>query len=277
MPSLLDTIKQNSQPQQAGMEDNTSLAATLQRAKSGKQVSGSAPVSNIGEQVANQDTNAQLQQVGQQAQVQNLAAGQQQQQVAQQGQQQATEIQQGRNANQMQARLKTNELLQGLEQAGQTLDQDKKNAQMEQLGFNLAMQDKTYTDQLQREGAKQRLNDRTSFADAAARQSLGDGLDIFQQQLGGKNLIAANDREFTRALAQMDMDSAMQMANNAAKAAQIQGTASAVGGIADAGIKGWSDYNKQQSTARLATTAPATQPSAGAGNPRVQNVLKEQD
>lgn len=238
MASLLDTLRNNmTQPaQKQGVSDTTNLAATLQRAKSGKAVAPGMAMSNLGEQAAVQATNAELGQAQQQGQLAAVGAEQQAENIASQGQQQITEVGQQRTGNQIQSRLQTNQLFNELESSGKELDLQKDRAKLEQLATNLALQDKKYVANLQQEGAKKRLNDKTAFADEVARTSLGNGLDIFKQQLGNKSIAGASNREFSKALAEMDINAAMEMAKQSAKAQSTAQKYGALGGLASAGI-----------------------------------------
>lgn len=237
MPNLLDAIRGNSQPQKAGVTDETQKLQTLLRAKSGKAISsGPTLSSNLQESQAVDQTNAQLGQVAAQAGLQQQGLQQQQQQAQQSEQLQSAEIAQGRQFDTMQTRLKTDALLSEFERNKGQLDLNRERANVEQLGTGIRLSDKQYTDNLQREGQKSRLDDEITFKEELLRTQLGDQQEIMEKNLGNKGILEANDREFQKSLAQMGIDDAWSMFRAQQRADQQKAMWTGIGSIATAGI-----------------------------------------
>lgn len=269
MANLLDTIRQNSQPQQAGVTDETQKLQTLLRAKSGKASSGSAVgASNLGEQQAVVDTNTQLQsQVAPAAAIQAQSLAGQQQAQQQQEQLQTSEIEQSRKFDTIQNRLKTESLLSEFERNKGQIDLNRDRANAEQLGQQIRLQDKQYTDNLSREGAQARLNDSLSFNKAIARSTFGDAEEILQKGLKGKSVLDANDREFSKSLAQMGIEDAWGMFRADQRASQQRamwtGIGSVVGAAAGAAGKSGPSPSAAAPSGDLTTTASTSSYGSG--------------
>jgi len=233
MANLLQALQQ----QQPQMEDTTSGLATLLRAKSGKAVSGpSTALSTQQEQAAVAQTAQAMQPVQEAAQTQQLAQEQQQREVQQRAGQQQEEIAQAREANKMQTQLRTDQLLQELEQGRGRIDLGKFQSNLEQIGFNLRLDNKEYVDNLQRQGDRARLNSRIQFEQQLALSTLADNKSILERQLGNRSVLEANDREFTKRMADMGVQNAWEIINNDIKSAKEIGQVQAVGGLITTGI-----------------------------------------
>lgn len=242
MANLLDALK----PQ---MQDTTSGLATLLRAKSGKAVAGpSTALSTQQEQAALAQTAQAMQPVEAAAETQAMAQEQQAREVEQRAGQQQTEIAQSREANRMQTQLRTDQLLQDLEQGRGKMDLARYQSNLEQVGFNLRLDNKEYVDNLQREGARARLNDRVQFEKQLALSALANNKEILEKQLGNKSVLAASDREFAKRMAEMGVQNAWQILNNDIKAAQEIGQAQAVGGLITSGISAYGQYKSPSPT-----------------------------
>lgn len=242
MANLLDALK----PQ---MQDTTSGLATLLRAKSGKAVAGpSTALSTQQEQAALAQTVQAMQPVEAAAETQAMAQEQQAREVEQRAEQQQTEIAQAREANRMQTQLRTDQLLQELEQGRGKMDLARYQSNLEQVGFNLRLDNKEYVDNLQREGARARLNDRVQFEKQLALSTLANNKELLEKELGNRSVLAASDREFSKKLAEMGIQNAWQILNNDIKAAQEIGQAQAVGGLITAGVSAADKYLDSRST-----------------------------
>lgn len=224
MANLLETIKQNRDQlagQQAPMTDETQKTQTLLRAKSGRAASGGeAPASSLQEQVANSATTGQLQGIGSQVQLQQKAD-----ETAAAGQQQAAqtarnEIDQAKRFNTIQNNMKANSILNDLSRDRGALDLDKERGRLEQATFILAMQDKQYTDQLQDIGRRNRLDDQTVFKNEMARIAFQDNLDLLKTKLGNQDVISASDRDFKKAMSDLSIEDAVQIASTEGKYAE---------------------------------------------------------
>lgn len=252
--NLLDTIRNNSQAMQKpqGVTDQTQQLGTLLRAKTGKSVGGSAVgPSNLGEQQAVVQTNQTLQnEVAPQAAVQQ--AGLQAQQAGQQqsfnAQQQ--DITQNRKFDNIQTQMKTNSLLQDLEQSKGKVDAAQYQANVEQLGTNLRLQNQQYVDNLKREGDRARLDDENTFKEQMTATTFDNAQVILQDNLHNKSILDASDDDFHKAVSAMGVDDAYAMMRAQMQASDTAGFYQAAGAAAQSGIGAYGSYaNKQDKQA----------------------------
>lgn len=235
MPSLLDAIQRNTQPQQVGEQDETGKLATLLRAKSGKAVSGAAPTSSLGEQQQNVQTNQQLGQVAQQGQAQQT--GLQAANTAQNAEMatQKSAIAQQNRFNTVQNKMDTSRLLDQYAQDKGNLSLAQDKAKAAQVGFNLRMQNQQYVDQLQREGNQARLNNDLNFKTELAKQTFGDNEDLFKKQLAGKSILDMSQQDFGKTLGTMTADQAYQVFHNAMNTDKERAMYTGIGDIVSTG------------------------------------------
>lgn len=241
MANLLDTIRQNNQAaatQKQGVTDETGKLAALLRAKSGKEVGGGDfSSSNLGEQQAVANTNTQTASTLAPA-VQVQTAGLETQQAAQQQQvdAQKSELAQNRRFDTIQARIKTDALLQDLEQNKGRIDQQRKDAAVNQVAQNLRLQNSQYIDSLQKEGARSRLDDENSFNEELAKTTFGDNRELLEKSLGNKSILDASDNEFSVAMGQMTQQNAYDIFRNDMKAEKERGMMGAIGGLVTSAV-----------------------------------------
>lgn len=258
MANLLDALRA------PGMADTTSQLSTLLRAKSGKAVGGPATaLSTQQEQAAVAQTEQAMQPLREAATMQQASQQQQAREVEQRTAQQQAEISQSREANKLQTKLRTDQLLQELEQGRGRIDLAKYQSNLEQVGFNLRLENREYVDNLQREGERARLNDRIQFDQQLALATLAGNKQILEKQLGNKSVLAANDREFAKKLSQMGIQNAWQIINNDIKSAREIGQAQAVGTAITTGIGAYSKFSS--SSPDTSGQGSANPPSAKAG------------
>lgn len=249
MANLLDTIRNNSTAaatQPAGVTDQTQTVASLLRAKSGKAVGGGdIAASNLQETSAVDQTNQTLQnQVAPQAAIQQAGIEQQAMGQAQTAGIQKQEVAQNRAFNTMQNKLRTEELLAGFERDQGQLDLDRNKAQVNQFAQNLRLQNDKYVSDLQREGDRNRLNDANSFAEQYARESFDNNDELMQKKFNNISIASANDRDFQKSLAQMDIADAYSAFKAEQAANKQRAMYEGIGSITQAGIGA---YGAQQS------------------------------
>lgn len=236
MANLLEAL-------QPKMEDTTSQLATLLRAKSGKAVTApAASLSTQQEQSALAQTTQQMQPVITAGQTQAASQEQQAREVQQRAEQQQTEVAQSRQANELQMRFKTNQLLQDLEQGKGKIDTARYQANMEQLGQNLRLSTKVYTDTLQREGELARLGDKLEFEEQLQRAIFQDTQNLLEKQLKNKSILSAQDREYEIALEQMGLNDALNLLRSELKGEKEAMAAKGIGSIITAGIGAYGKY-----------------------------------
>ena len=240
MANLLEALK----PQ---MQDTTSGLSTLLRAKSGKAVGGpTTALSTQQEQAALAQTAQQMQPVEAAAQAQAMGEEQQTREIQQKTGQQLTDIAQSQQANQMQTQLRTDQLLQELQQNRGKIDLAKYQSGLEQVGFNLRLSNKEYVDNLQREGSRARLDDKFQFEEQLTASILKDNKALFEKQLANKSILAANDREWQIAMERMGSQVAYDIFRNDMKADKERAAAGAIGTLITTGIGAYGKYTEDK-------------------------------
>lgn len=216
MANLLQTIQQNraalsgEKPEPA---EQTLKVQQLLRAKTGQAVAPSeTATSNIAEQVAAGQTQAQLSQLGQEMATQQAGEAVEQAKLSQQERLQRQEADQARRFQTVQTKMQTNQLLNDLGRERGSLSLEKDKARLEQVSFLLAMQDKKYTDTLQDVGRRNRLDDQMAFNEAMQQQAFGMELSLLKDKLGKQDVLAASDREFQEALSNLSIQEARAIA-----------------------------------------------------------------
>lgn len=245
---FLDSIRQ--QLTQAApttpVPNQTEQAQSLLQAKSGKAVAPSTTprISNIGEQLANQQTQAGVQE-------QTKANVQQAQNLGTQQQAQDQEINfRLRNADEQFAKSmdeylnRSQAALDEYKQGTRQLDLSKDKARLEQLGFTMRLASDKYVDNLQRIGAQNRLDNELNFNEALARSIFADEQDMFEKDLKFRAMLGEDSRDFNQELGNIDLDFAMSMANAENKANNARTMWSGIGGLGSAGIQGYTAYKR---------------------------------
>lgn len=280
MANLFDTIQQNRQQlagQQAPVTDETSRIQKLLRAKSGQAVpSSDMSISNIGEQAAVAETQQQLASLQPQVAIQQQAEQTQRAGQQQRTQQAEAQIAQAQKFNTIQNNLRTQQLLNDLSRDKGQLDLDKDRGRLEQTAFLMSMQDKQYTDQLQDIGKRRRLDNDLAFRDEMQQIAFKDSLDILKDKLGKNDVLAANDREFAKAMNKLSIEDAIKIAElenqyakseadfninqyasqaaAASKAASQQAQWQATGQLVSAGVEAGGKYADNQGKKEYYTT-----------------------
>ena len=257
MASILDALNQNTAAPQAGMTGDTQKLAGLLRAKSGKAGVGPSLAGSLQqEQAAVAETNQGLQQVNQAANIQAAGQAQQSAGMQQQQNQQMQSIDQSRQFNTKQTEMKTNQILQGLEEGRTKLDTAQFKAGLEQVGQGLRLQNKQYVDNLQREGSRARLDNELQFKEQLQRATFDDNQMLLNKNLKGKSILNANDREFNEGLAQMGVQDAYMFFRDAQKDARTQAQYAGAGALATAGIGAYGSYQDSQNKPGTGDTKP---------------------
>ena len=231
--ALLDTIKQNlsrlGDQRQAGAAGlgTTAAAQRMLQAGTGKaEQAGAAPAtSTIGEQVAVQQTQQQLAQVGEQAQ---LAGAELEQRAAtqQSREQLATEeLTQRRDNFLNQYYRESSSVLSQLERERDKMSQEEQLAKMEQIGFTLKLADDQYVFALQDQGRRQRLDSEAGFRIGLQEAINADLVDLFRDDIEWQKTYDMSEREYTDWLANLDLEKALQVAEEQKRAEGIASAA----------------------------------------------------
>lgn len=231
--ALLDTIKQNlaklGDTRQAGAVGLGTTATTQQMLQAGTgkaEIPAAGPTtSTIGEQVAVQQAQQGLTQVGEQAQMAGAELAQRE--ATQKSKEQlATEELNQKRANYLgQHYRETSALLSQLERERSKMTQEEQLAKMEQIGFNLALADERYVYQLQDQGRRQRLDSDVGFRVALQEAINADMVDLFKDNIEWQKAFDMSEREYQNWLANMDINAALQLQDAQARADRIQSAA----------------------------------------------------
>lgn len=245
--SLFDILKQKA-PVAPPAAQSTQQVQGLIQAKSGK---AGAPTqgpatSNVAEQQATQT--AQVQQGAQQQAAQAQGAQMANAAVTQGENEALAEAKFSEEQEDVKSRLlqQTNSVLQEYEQGNRTLDFNRDKAKLEQVGFTLRLTNDKYLSNLQREGKKSRLDSDLGFKEELMRTIFADEEELIRDDLDFRALMRADDREFEKLMATMDINTALQIASAESKAANQQQMWGSLGSLASAGIDAAATYQDAQ-------------------------------
>jgi hypothetical protein len=251
VPTLLETLQQNlgqgAAPVQMGQ---TQTVADILRAKQGKVGGqGGAPAaSSLGAQAAANQTQLMGQQQATQGQLQGQQIQQQNLDEKASYAQQSAAIESKQQTITQQAQIKADQILQEASQQGRQLTFDQDADKLEQLGFNIRLQDKQYVSNLEIQGSKQRLNDANSFNQAMVKAQFGDDYNILSSKLDFNKVMSDNENDFLSQMQNIDINVALQMAGTAAEQANQQALYGGVGGLVSGGTQAYSVYANTPST-----------------------------
>lgn len=232
MASLLEQLRQ-----QGPTGNQTEAVQNLLQARSGKAVgAGGGPrASNIQEQVQNKLTETQLTDVAQQASLQAQQRGQEQRGVEQQFAQQKAELTEQDISSQETYQRQVEATLKDYERNIKILDVTKQGAKIEQMGFQLRLSNQNYIMQLKDAAARDRITNSLAFNEALQRTIFADEIDLISSDLDFRMLLKADDAEFQKMLARIDIDTALAIASSQAKDTAAQQTVSGVNQLIQAG------------------------------------------
>ena len=231
--ALLDTIKQNlaklGDTRQAGAVGlgTTEAAQRMLRAGQGKaeDLSAAPAASTIAEQVAVQQTQEGLAQVGEQAQMAGAELAQREATQKSKEQLATEELNQKRTNYLGQHYRETSSLLSQLERERSKLTLEEQTAKLEQIGFNLALADEKYIYQLQDQGRRQRLDSDVGFRVALQEAINADMVDLFKDNIEWQKAFDMSEREYQDWLAKLDINAALELQAAQARADRIQSAA----------------------------------------------------
>ena len=239
--SILDAIKGRAEVPQLGQ---TQAVQRLATAKTGKAAEGPVLSSQQEKLAAAQGIAALGQQVG--AEQQQFRELEEQENLLKQRAEQtaAKTTEQALNVSQ-QMQQRVTKLLDSFQKDVGQLNLQRNKAKLEQLGFNLRLSNQQYVDKLKAHGRKARLDSQLSFAEAAAQAVFADEMELFQNDLSFRSLLKASDREFEKELANIDIQTALQIAAADRDAANQRLMWEGVGGLTQSGIDIYSAYKPE--------------------------------
>lgn len=238
--TLGEVVRQNLQAPATGLPQRggTEAADAALRAKTGKAVgSAGARRSTMAEQAVIQQAQAGAaqQQTTGVVQAEQLATTEEQQNrqfgVERKQLTQATEEQR------QQMDLAISELSDDLRRNREQMTSEQKVANLEHIGFLMALQDSKYIHNLQMEGERQRLGDEQQFEKWMTSAALGDQMASLKSDLEWQELMNMEEADFLREMGNMDMDFAMQMSTAAAKEKAAQQVAAGSAAAIEGGAK----------------------------------------
>lgn len=225
--SLADILKKN----QLGATSETERASTLLRAKSGKATGpGATPRrTNVAEKLQVSEARAQLGKAQQDKAISDQFMGMREAEQEQREDLAGKEIEQQRQALDREASRKTQALIGDLARHGQTMDTQRKNAKIEQLGFLMSLSDEKHINQLQDVAARRRLDNDAQFKLELQRDVFNGYTELFKDNLKFKSMMKADKREFDKQLAQLDFNTALEIMKANIKAANQQAIWTGIG------------------------------------------------
>lgn len=222
----------------ASLGGTTKALQRVQQAATGKaRTAGPIEEDILPEQVALQEAE-QMQRV-QQAQEQQLAVGVEQKKTAQEqemqfGLQDMDEKEVGARQDLLN---KSMAILQDFQQGRAKLEVAKDRAKMEQALFGMRLANKKYTDQLEIEGKRRRLDNAIQFKEALTEALFKEELDMLKSDIEFKRKLAADEREFEKLLASMDLETALRLAAGETEALQVAQIVSGSKEVISGGLK----------------------------------------
>ena len=166
----------------------------------------------------------------------------------------------------------TSDLLQKFAQEQDLLDLDRYKSDVNQLLFNLRMQNTQYIDNLKIEGAKSRLMDRNRFQEAMSEAVFADEIDLLKNDLGFRRAMQSSmldaqgkaqdrSRTFEKYLSSIDIDMALKVAmadSDARNTAMQQQAITQIGqSVIKFGAQAYSDNKGIKATTSADATAAA--------------------
>ena len=224
-------------------EQAAALTATAQTGKElGPATGGQARLSAVGEKLASMNTIMQAQSLQRQAGIQQT--GLEQQEAAQQQDQvnQLAQVSQQRVAMNEDFTNKVAGILQDTNNQLANITQADDKSRAEQTGFMLRLSNTKYTDQLQNEATKSRLDNQVVFNEAMQKSIFTDETNLFSSSLEFRSMLSADQRSATAQMANINLDFAIQMSQTEAKGANITSMWSGVGTAIGAGASGAAAY-----------------------------------
>ena len=141
------------------------------------------------------------------------------------------------------------------DRSNKELEFRKDQAELEQLGFDLALSDRALLDEYNRIGRERQLSNDLNFQEESANLALGENLSMLKDELSFMKSFNSDRRTWETELAQMDLEAAMNIANASIKDAN---TTAMITGLGKSVSTGFDQYqkNKNSRTKKDTTTSP---------------------
>lgn len=248
--SLLETLKTSEAkgpqigmgPQQEQAQKVLTTKATGLAAQPGAGPAASSQAAKLGLQAGQQQMEKQAL-TGRLQDVEVLERAKSQEAGAQR---QESQFKHGIKKMKRQFQMQANNMLEDIARQREQLSEEDFKNKMENASQQLRLSNRQYIDSLERAGRESRLTDKLEADEAYARTALGNSLDFLKDDLAYKKFMGADDRAFSEEMANMDINHAMQMAEQSIKAEQEANKYQAIGGMFSAGIQAYGAYKGGQ-------------------------------
>lgn len=236
MDAVQNRLKKTTPAQDLGL-GATEQVQNIQRASTGKAAGPVGPrASALGERQAAVQSQQALGQIAQQGRLQGL----QQQQTAEAQEQAAgiasRQLEQKRQFVRDDANKKMEGLRADYSRALEEGDFARAQAAAEQASFLTRLGNEKYINELQMEGKRARLDNEVDFKKAFKEQQYADTMDLLEDNIEFKKLMAADDREFEEQLAQISAADALKILNARIEAGMKQQMYSGIGSMISGGL-----------------------------------------
>lgn len=230
-----------------GLGISSEAAKRILGAASGGPLTGAAaPIkSGIREATVQQAAQAQTAEAQEKAKLAEAKQKQQEAEIANQLSEEALRIKEQALSTKQQFAAKANSLIQDLRQNMGRIDVQREEAKMKQLGFLLRLNNEKYVSRLQSEGARKRLTNMESFKDEVINTVFQNQLELADSDLRFKQLLRADERNFQRQAAEMDIDMAWDIMTSMLNDSMIQSRYAAIGQAGKAVIQAGYTYSKE--------------------------------
>lgn len=232
-------------PQPPAAQDRTEQIRNILQAQQGKvqaAPTGQPQRTARAEQIAQMQIGQQAQQLeqagAQQREQQQLQAREQKQRI----EQNKVELEEKRLDQRIQFNQRSEDILRDLKQKERELDFKRDGAKVEQLGFNIRLNNEQYINKLQTEARRARIYDDFQFREELQRAIFAEERDLFNNDLQFRRMIDANEREFKQQLENIDIEQAIQIANIEAQQANQEMIWSGVGDLVSGAAKAYAAY-----------------------------------
>jgi hypothetical protein len=164
--------------------------------------------------------------------------------------QQASQVQQYRQ--------KATSILDSLNRNRSQLSFAKQKAATEQAGFLARLSSQRYVNELQMAGKRRRLDEANNFKNAAIESTFRDMEDLLQSDLQFRRALGADQRDFAKYMAGMDLDTALAVASGAAQSQATAAQFSGLSSVASAGSQAYAKgaFDSSPAPAQPAVTGP---------------------
>lgn len=146
--------------------------------------------------------------------------------------------------------MSTDNIFRDFARSNQELAYRKDGARLEEVGFVLAMRDKSYMDELNRIGTERDLKDQLNFKEEMTKLVWGQQLDLAMDDMGFKTILNADQRTWNEKLGGIDIQTALQLAKATLADEQTSQMISGAGNTAKAGVDVYYKMNPNTDTTK---------------------------